>query len=578
MGIIVKFVSKNPNTGRLDYRRVFPAALRLHIPSQPKQLKRSLKANDINAPGALDRYHEAHAEYERLVALAVKKRDRSFDVLDAPKVAYLAAIFENEWRKEADSIRWQGADAKSRQDAGVDEWLDEFRTWSTEGDLTEVHERWRGDAEALLERQQIVLDPSDLDRLDPLCIALNEAAISVCEAIQKGRQGKLKVVPDTPLPNSSSKSATIGGLSFDSRVRSYMENPRLQVSPSVRQGNRTALRFFKEAHGEPVPDAISRTLVSEWLDLISKRPTRLPKAQLSMPIRQLVERYKGHPEVPRMSPKTQRQHISSLSKCWKDLASEGRISVELQNPFAGHRMAKPVPSSATKGFATEELQAIFRLPIFTQGERPRAGKGEACFWIPLILLWTGARPEEVAQLLVDDVFKDAITGVWLIRFTNEGRHPHKGPQVLKTGEAGRRTFPVPKVLLDLNLPDYLAHLEATGEVALFPKLRTRGERNVLFAGFSEWWSNHLQEAQILPKDRRASREFRHVWATAARASGIPQDARMYIMGHKNPQTEISDRYGVATPLGNHIQKLEFPDLDLSKILPWGHSWSSTKES
>ena len=34
---------------------------------------------------------------------------------------------------------------------------------------------------------------------------------------------------------------------------------------------------------------------------------------------------------------------------------------------------------------------IFNTPVFTKGERPEGGQGNAAFWLPLLALFTGAR-------------------------------------------------------------------------------------------------------------------------------------------------------------------------------------------
>ena len=41
--------------------------------------------------------------------------------------------------------------------------------------------------------------------------------------------------------------------------------------------------------------------------------------------------------------------------------------------------------------------------MFTVGERPQGGKGEASFWLPLLALFTGARLGEIASLRASEV-------------------------------------------------------------------------------------------------------------------------------------------------------------------------------
>jgi hypothetical protein len=54
----VRYLHRNPTTGRLSFRRAYPPELRPHIPGQPVQLKRSLRTNLITAPAAMERYRE----------------------------------------------------------------------------------------------------------------------------------------------------------------------------------------------------------------------------------------------------------------------------------------------------------------------------------------------------------------------------------------------------------------------------------------------------------------------------------------------------------------------------------------
>ncbi|MDP2846943.1 MAG: hypothetical protein Q8O35_01985, partial [Humidesulfovibrio sp.] len=42
-------------------------------------------------------------------------------------------------------------------------------------------------------------------------------------------------------------------------------------------------------------------------------------------------------------------------------------------------------------YSVEDLNLIFRFPIFTEGTRPRGGAGEAAKWLPILALFTGAR-------------------------------------------------------------------------------------------------------------------------------------------------------------------------------------------
>lgn len=363
--------------------------------------------------------------------------------------------------------------------------------------------------------------------------------------------------------------------SFESIAVGLLDSPAHNVGASTRQASATALRFFREAFGPLTPSQITKALVTEWIALLFGRPSKLPASQRSTPLRELVRAYEGDKDTPRLSAKTVTSLLGMLCSLWnKAQQEEGVIDENLANPFAarkslsGHRADDPIELSV------DELNAIFRLPIFTIGERPRRGKGEAAYWIPLLLLWTGARPEEIAQLMVADVHKDPDDpeGRWLLRITDEGVHPHKGRRGLKTtkSQSGRRTFPIPKPLLELSFMAYVDHIRASGETALFPALRTKGASKLLFPGWGEWWSKYLQDKGVLPANakRRAAREFRHVWTTAARRCKVPEDAREYIQGHRSGGKSANVLYGSLSPLGARIDEIRFDGLDLSHVKPW----------
>ena len=56
-----------------------------------------------------------------------------------------------------------------------------------------------------------------------------------------------------------------------------------------------------------------------------------------------------------------------------------------------------------KLFDIAELRKLFGSPIFTAKARPKAGRGEAAYWLPLLALFTGCRRGELAALTVADL-------------------------------------------------------------------------------------------------------------------------------------------------------------------------------
>lgn len=587
MGCTLAHVQKNEKTGRLSFRRAYPPELVKFLPvptgktTPPTELKRSLKSSRLNDPVAIQRFNEASEEWEANVSWARKKATSTFDALNDPNLAYLSALFVQQWHEgEAQLLATEGPGVADGLLAGWDEKLDDYERWQGENEVDLIVEEWGNRAERFLDGEKFVRDPADTVGFQRLCMAMNNAAINYSRTSRAMLSGAIIPPPVAPSPPSSLgdpavKGSTAKSISFEDIAESILENPLRKVGPATKQAARSALRFFREGFGSPVPAKITKAAVTDWLKVLAERPAKLPAAHRSLRLQEVVDLYAGK-DVPRLSHKTIMTHLGALAALWtKAQQEDGLIPEELLNPFKARKYLVVERPEEPKQLSAAELHSIFGLPIFTIGERPLQGKGEASYWLPLLLLWTGARPEELAQLMVHDIFQDTSTedGRWFMRITDEGEHPHKGPRRLKTSKgkkAGRREFPVPLHLIDLNFIDYVEHVKAAGETALFPRLRTKGERKLLFTGFSEWWNGYVQEKGILPagEGRRAAREFRHNWTTAARACRIPEDAREYIQGHYRSGVTANQDYGSRKSLGLYIDQLRHDGLDLSRIKPW----------
>lgn len=586
MGLIVRYVQQEPKTGRLIYRRAFPEALRPYLENSRRELKVPLGAKSPTAAIAARKYREATQQYDREIAkaravqrLEGQKQAGRYDHLSEELIDFLVLSWNAEDLALDEEVRWtprpgprkREAQRTLREHSTND--LEEALSLRALGDIDTIMAQWGESAEF-----HAALQGFHLDKTAPEFVAyvraFHDIQIEGWRSILRRLDGEIVPAPPRPLPPSRGelKAAAKSTETFEEITEGLMESPRKPMSATTKEAVRTGLRFFREVHGTPTPDEITRRMVADWLDLLAQRPSKLSKNEAGLPLPEVISRYADRPEVPRLTPKTLIQHLSMLSARWTQAAKSGRVNREAPNPFKDQDMERPTRRRAPRGFNSDELRAIFGLPIFTAGERPLGGKGEASYWLPLLLLFTGARPEEIAQLLVTDIYKDAPSGRWLLSITNEGAHPHKPVRTLKTDErgAGPRTFPLPQPLLDLGLLAYVATLQKAGEVALFPRLRTKGARGMLYAGLGEWWGKYLKASGAFPEgqDRQPMRELRHTWSTAARKAEVPREVMAYIQGHSLPDATSGDDYGDRSPLGLAMNALTFEGVEMARIQPW----------
>jgi integrase len=485
---------------------------------------------------------------------------------------FLGGTLEHRWHiADEQSLQTNGGDWSDRRLAGWEEYESDFEQWRAESDYEALEEFWGQQADALLEAEGIRLDPADEHGRDRLLWAVNDAALRFRKPAKKRLRGKLVQIPAAPMrpTKRSSEAPQAPSDSFEAIVERLLESITAPVSAPTKESVRTALRFFREACGSPTPVQITRSMVADWVEMLAQRPASLPKEERSVPLPKLVTLYEGRMEVPRLSQKTLRQHLSALGAKWKQAVKVGRIDRDQPNPFSDPHLERTKVRRVPKGFSAAELKAIFGLPIFTCGERPRGGKGEASYWLPLLMLHTGARPEEVAQLLVDDIYQDPESKRWVLRITDEGEHPQKGHQRLKTDDSPR-TFPVPQALLDLGLLRYRASVQTAREAALFPMLRPKGARGDLYPQFGQWWREYLQDhgVKLEGTGRQPMREFRHTWTTTARKANVRREVMAYIQGHKLSDAMAGDGYGDQSPLGLAVNSLVFDGFDAATIKPW----------
>ena len=98
----------------------------------------------------------------------------------------------------------------------------------------------------------------------------------------------------------------------------------------------------------------------------------------------------------------------------------------------------------------DELRLLFSSPVFAAGARPKGGRGEAAFWLPLLALHTGARLSELAALTAADVVIEQPSGIAIITITedvDQGR-------TLKT-LASRRVVPIHTELIRFGFLNFV---------------------------------------------------------------------------------------------------------------------------
>jgi len=160
-------------------------------------------------------------------------------------------------------------------------------------------------------------------------------------------------------------------------------------------------------------------------------------------------------------------------------------------------------------FEADELRAIFNTPVFTKGERPKGGQGEAAFWLPLLALFGGERLSELAGLRGSDVSRNMMIGAPAIHIHAEA----KAGKRIKNKKSDRYV-PVHPQLIDLGFLDFVAEQARAGggKAWLFPQVApgTTGA-----ASFSKWFGRYIGTHGVTDAGK-VFHSFRHNFIDAMR--------------------------------------------------------------
>lgn len=540
---------KHPDSGIYYLRRRVPEDLR---PTFGEFFKRSLKTRD---PGEAKRLHSlewANSEAAFAVARAQSQGEGMLTPRDALVLAgrwyqqELAALeksgrFEN-WLATGASVTVEHGDWYQDQTSIVTlrEALDGDEA-DAEQDVHQYVLRTLKDANLPApprdSAQYVALHSAFLDHY----FKLSEAAL----ARYSGDWRSMAHTVDAPLSVERTRAAKVDGRRLMEVFEEYA-NERMLTHKKSRgvmstlTEYRALMREFTELVSDPPVAQVTRAVVREYRDAVARLPSK------GEGIRKLNARDKiakadaeGLPRITAATVSTKLRALSSV------LSYALRLEYVRENPVVAGQFLREsskavrverASSKERNHYDKRELEAIFSSPIFN-GEGwspPRAGFGDAWYWMPLLMYYTGARLEELAQLQVKEV-RSSVSGPFLSILNAEGEED--GARGVKT-EGSRRDIPLHPDLIRLGFTRYVAAL-ADGQV--FPGL-TPDPKGYFGTNFGRRWADYLRNVAHLQSPASPSHGFRHTFKTLCRAAGIPEDVHDAITGHSGGNA-VARSYG-----------------------------------
>ncbi|EDL53848.1 hypothetical protein VSAK1_10438 [Vibrio mediterranei AK1] len=239
--------------------------------------------------------------------------------------------------------------------------------------------------------------------------------------------------------------------------------------------------------------------------------------------------------------------------------------VQSINPFCGlaSKSGGPVldEEDNVASFSKNDLVKIFSQPIFTEHKIKRHYTKRipkySQYWMPLIALLSGMRPNEIAQLKRKDcVLRD---GILFFQLSNQDED-----QSLKNKRA-RRAVPVHSKLIELGFERFIEPLAS--DERLFPEL-SYSKKEGYYKSFGEWFKRYFSNYIDLAREGKRFYSFRHTFIDQFKQRGSIAAVPASIVGHKNGSITY-DTYGSKADLAtlrNYIETVKFDEV-LKKVKP-----------
>jgi integrase len=342
----------------------------------------------------------------------------------------------------------------------------------------------RAETHAVLRRHGIPINPTSA-LYHEVGTAVLRAHVRAFDAMLRRQRGD---VVDTPPPPAVAKkrAAETRGPKLSEAFAAWQEGSSAarnakKPTPRTILEARVAVRWFTELHGDMRLGEITKSHAREFQRAIAKVSRSRAANLRSLPLPKLIEHTSRKPASAMRSATTINKSINMLAAITSFAQREGlldEVPGSYVSPFGKDvkLIVDRRDEETREPFAPSDLAAIFASGVFTRGERPLAGCGEAAFWYPIIALLSGMRLEEIAGLRLGDLAQDEETGRWYFDVNT-----HAGRSV-KTASSVRKV-PLHPELVRIGLLRYRQSL--SGTTSLWPRLTARIDgRPISYSGRS----------------------------------------------------------------------------------------------
>jgi len=366
-------------------------------------------------------------------------------------------------------------------------------------------------------------------------VKLESSQIDQMLAKASGRNPEQALVPRALPLFYTTAPATVESISFGELVERYEKLPeRANFGARTKLGYTVIFRMLTELFGKDTPiSSITRIDCRRVQEVFTYLPANSTKRFPNMSLVQIAAKARKDKLQP-MNRVSANIYIMRMAAILGWAVQEGLIP---NNPALGLLLPETELAREKRlPFTTDELKRIFNNPEM----QAHKAKGNAAYWIPILALWTGARLNELCQLLTTDITE--LDGIACMMITGgDGKQ-------LKTANS-KRIIPLHPKLIEAGFLEYMEGIRTSGATRLFSDLRVNCKGSYSDK-FSKDFAYYLKKISV-KSSKNCFHSFRHCFRDALRDAGIEREIVQALGGWRDTAAGAEDIYGK----GHSIQRL-----------------------
>lgn len=546
------------------YRRRIPNSLRRAYPSSKTHITLSLHTSDLReAKRRAERENvKVDAEFERIAkelrAQMAQKESRRLQSLSDEQLQGLAQYWVQQVLETDDRTREQGLDDDEFEELGKDltQQRQDLGRMLSQGQAHRIQPALQ--SFLFMCGLEVDFTPEAAKRAGRIFLQSVVTALDHRLARQEGQ-----VVPVPPIASPGQSPREVGSsIAPQNKTweevfvvwRDYVKD-RPKSTAIATQTPWRALEAFAKEFGIHAPAEMTEDTIRGFVSRMSE------KGLATVTLNARLDKIKALLRVARSKgvvPHNPAEHIIGLKESTR-----------------AKRVARRLP------FEQADIQKIFSSDIYNDKQLRSSGQSaEATYWLPLIMYFTGARPEEIAGLAVSDVVCDEQFG-WYFNITDrpepdtdlfesskELAEKQKGNSRFVKNVMSIRVVPVAPELIRLGFIRYIEFVRQGGNFMLFPELK-KDWHGKFCGAFGKFFGRFKKDMLGISNPKKVLYSLRHTFKDFMVAVNLETKMIHRIMGHASGDGVITDGYGKQDiPLEfivREFKKIKYFEIDAQ---PW----------